>query len=138
MTDGMKYFLGAVGLATLLIGGIGVMNVMLVAVRERTREIGVRKAVGATRRSIVRQFFAETMIVVFLSGGARPGRGLRHLRAREPPAHAAVLRRPAAHLASALLAFLLLGHGGGALRALPGEPGGVGGPIEALRTEVGG
>ena len=74
MTDGMKYFLGAVGLATLLIGGIGVMNVMLVAVRERTREIGVRKAVGATRRSIVRQFFAETMIVVFLSGGAGPGR----------------------------------------------------------------
>ena len=69
MTDGMKYFLGAVGLATLFIGGIGVMNVMLVAVRERTREIGVRKAVGATRRSIVRQFFLETMIVVFLSGG---------------------------------------------------------------------
>src|SRR5207245_11459622 len=70
MTDGMKYFLGAVGLATLFLGGIGVMNVMLVAVRERTREIGVRKAVGATRRSIIRQFFVETMIVVFLSGGA--------------------------------------------------------------------
>src|SRR4026209_1353841 len=70
MTDGMKYFLGAVGLATLFIGGIGVMNVMLVAVRERTREIGVRRAVGATRRSVVRQFFLETMLVVFLSGGS--------------------------------------------------------------------
>jgi putative ABC transport system permease protein len=69
MTDGMRYFLGAVGVATLFIGAIGVMNVMLVAVRERTREIGVRKALGATRRSIVRQFFVETLIVVFASGG---------------------------------------------------------------------
>ena len=69
MTDGIKYFLGAVGIITLILGGIGVMNVMLVAVRERTREIGVRKAVGATRGSIVRQFFVETSIVVLLSGG---------------------------------------------------------------------
>lgn len=69
MTDGMKYFLGAVGIVSLLLGGIGVMNIMLVAVRERTREIGVRKAVGATSRAILWQFFVETMIVVFLSGG---------------------------------------------------------------------
>lgn len=69
MAAGMKLFLGAVGITTLVLGGIGVMNVMLVAVRERTREIGVRKAVGATRRAILSQFFVETMIVVFLSGG---------------------------------------------------------------------
>ena len=69
MTDGMKYFLGAMGITTLFLGGIGVMNVMLVAVRERTREIGVRKAVGATRRSIIGQFFVETLLVVFISGG---------------------------------------------------------------------
>jgi putative ABC transport system permease protein len=68
MTDGMKYFLGAVGVTTLFLGGIGVMNVMLIAVRERTREIGIRKALGAPARSILRQFFLETMIVVFLSG----------------------------------------------------------------------
>ncbi|MBI4893427.1 MAG: ABC transporter permease, partial [Acidobacteria bacterium] len=47
MADGMKYFLGAMGVVTLLLGGIGTMNVMLVAVRERTREIGLRMAVGA-------------------------------------------------------------------------------------------
>jgi putative ABC transport system permease protein len=69
MTDGMKYFLGAVGITTLFLGGIGVMNVMLVAVRERTREIGVRKAVGAPAHSILRQFFIETIIIVGLSGG---------------------------------------------------------------------
>jgi len=69
MTDSMKYFLGAVGLVSLFLGGLGVMNVMLVAVKERTREIGVRKAVGASARVILRQFFIETLIVVFLSGG---------------------------------------------------------------------
>jgi putative ABC transport system permease protein len=67
---GMEIFMGAVGVATIFLGGIGVMNVMLVSVRERTREIGVRKALGATRESILRQFFLETVIVVFISGGA--------------------------------------------------------------------
>lgn len=69
MTDGMKFFLGAVGIVTLLLGGIGVMNVMLVAVRERTREIGVRKAIGAPASTILRQFFMEALIIAFLSGG---------------------------------------------------------------------
>ena len=69
MTDGMKYFLGAVGITTLFLGGIGVMNVMLVAVRERTREIGVRKAIGAPAKLILRQFFIETIVIVGLSGG---------------------------------------------------------------------
>jgi putative ABC transport system permease protein len=66
---GMEIFMGAVGIATLFLGGLSVMNVMLVSVRERTREIGVRMALGATRRSILRQFFLETIFVVSLSGG---------------------------------------------------------------------
>ena len=69
MTDGMKYFLGAVGVVTLFLGGLGVMNVMLVAVRERTREIGVRKAMGAPANSILRQFFLEALTVAMVSGG---------------------------------------------------------------------
>lgn len=73
MTDGMKYFLGAVGLTTLFLGGLGVMNVMLVAVRERTREIGVRKAVGAAAREIRWQFFVETLLLVAVSGGVGLG-----------------------------------------------------------------
>jgi putative ABC transport system permease protein len=67
---GMEIFMGAVGVATIFLGGLGVMNVMLVSVRERTREIGVRKALGATRESILRQFFLETIIVVLISGGS--------------------------------------------------------------------
>ena len=66
---GMEIFMGAVGIATLFLGGLSVMNVMLVSVRERTREIGVRMALGATRRSILRQFFLETIFVVAVSGG---------------------------------------------------------------------
>ena len=69
MTNGMKYFLGAVGIVTLLLGGIGVMNVMLVAVRERTREIGVRKALGAPSHTILRQFFIEAIFIAGFSGG---------------------------------------------------------------------
>lgn len=68
ITNGMEYFMASVGVLTLFLGGLGVMNVMLVAVRERTREIGVRKALGATRRAILGQFFIETMIIALVSG----------------------------------------------------------------------
>ena len=64
----MTIFFAAVALLTLALGGIGVMNIMLVAVSERTREIGVRKALGATARDIRRQFLTEAAIITLVSG----------------------------------------------------------------------
>jgi putative ABC transport system permease protein len=66
--DAMNEFLGTVGLVTLALGAIGVVNIMLIAVSERTREIGLRKALGATNRSIMLQFFAEGILLTLASG----------------------------------------------------------------------
>jgi putative ABC transport system permease protein len=137
MTDGIKYFLGAVGLITLLLGGIGVMNVMLVAVRERTTEIGVRKAVGATSRSILRYFFLETMIVVFLSGGVGLSIGYGICRAVNtlpmPQYFAGLL----ATWESGLLSFALLGFTALLSAMYPASRAAAVDPIVALRYEPG-
>ncbi len=66
--DAMNAFLGSVGLVTLGLGAIGIINIMLVAVADRTREIGLRKALGATNGSIMFQFFVEGAFLTLLSG----------------------------------------------------------------------
>ena len=66
--DSMTVFLGFIGFVTLSLGGIGVMNIMLVTVSERTREIGLRKALGATRARILVDFLAEGCVLAFSSG----------------------------------------------------------------------
>jgi putative ABC transport system permease protein len=69
-TQTLTILLGAVAAISLLVGGIGVMNIMLVTVTERTREIGIRKAIGASRGSIVAQFLIESLIISVIGGVA--------------------------------------------------------------------
>jgi putative ABC transport system permease protein len=68
MTAMLKILLGIIGTVTLSIGGIGLMNIMLVSVTQRTREIGVEKALGARRRDILFQFLSEAMVITAIGG----------------------------------------------------------------------
>src|SRR4029077_13860295 len=68
ITTGIKILLGFIGLLTLGIGGVGLMNIMLVSVTQRTREIGVEKALGARKRHILFQFLAESLTITFIGG----------------------------------------------------------------------
>ncbi len=68
ITNALKFFLAAIAALSLIVGGIGIMNIMLAAVEERTKEIGLRKAVGATNRNITMQFLVETVLITFVGG----------------------------------------------------------------------
>lgn len=138
MTSGMKYFLGAVGVVTLLLGGLGVMNVMLVAVRERTREIGVRKALGAPSRKILQQFFMEALFIALISGAVGLGVafGLCALVNLLPMPDFFAGLLPT--WSTGLLAFGLLGSIAVGSALYPARRAASVDPIEALRYEAGG
>lgn len=68
ITDALKFFLIAMAAISLIVGGIGIMNIMLISVNERTREIGLRKAVGATNGNIIWQFLFEAVILTLIGG----------------------------------------------------------------------
>jgi putative ABC transport system permease protein len=133
--DAMNDFLGSVGLVTLALGAIGIINIMLVAVADRTREIGLRKAIGATNSSIMFQFFVEGAFLTLMSGGIgiAGAAGLMALLSGvdlgggfDPPKLVA---------STAALAVISLGVAGVAAGLYPARRAAMLEPVEALRKE---
>ncbi len=135
ISDAMDTFLGAVGLVTLGLGAIGVINIMLISVTERTREIGLRKALGATNRSILLQFFMEGLMLTGISGGIGVGAAYiaTLLFGLLPPMDGFEL--PHIYPATAALAIVSLGVAGIVAGLYPARRAAVLQPVEALRQE---
>ncbi len=129
-TKTMTLMLGAIAGVSLLVGGIGVMNIMLVAVTERTREIGLRKALGATRFQILLQFLTESALLCSLGGlvGVMLGIGSSKLVARLGP-------KTAVSPASIVVAFAFAVLVGFVFGVYPANRASKLEPVEALRSE---
>jgi putative ABC transport system permease protein len=135
ISDAMDGFLGAVGLVTLALGAMGVVNIMLVSVAERTREIGLRKALGATRRNILFQFFLEGLMLTAISGaiGVAGAYAVTRLLELAPPIDGFEL--PHIYPASAALAMGTLAAAGIIAGLYPARRAALLTPVEALRQE---
>jgi len=131
----MDWFLGGVGLVTLGLGAIGIINIMLVAVSERTREIGLRKALGATRRNILFQFFLEGAFLTVLSGGIGVGGAMLIIRLLSGVQLPQGFDSPKIVPVSAVGAVLSLALAGIAAGLYPARKAAMLEPVEALRQE---
>ena len=130
-TQVMTYLLSGIAAVSLLVGGIGIMNIMLVSVTERTREIGIRKALGATRFNILLQFLIEAVVLCCLGGVLGIGLGA---------GGAAIMSRTAGwstqvSTGAIVMAFLFSAFVGVAFGVWPARRAAVLDPITALRYE---
>ncbi len=133
--DAMNTFLGSVGLVTLALGAIGIINIMLVAVADRTREIGLRKALGATNRSIMFQFFVEGAFLTLLSGGLGMGGAAGLMAALSTLPQPQGFDTPQIVPSTAVLAILSLAFAGVVAGLYPARKAAQLAPVEALRRE---
>jgi len=131
----MDWFLGGVGLVTLALGAIGIINIMLVAVTERTREIGLRKALGATNRDILLQFFLEGAFLTLLSGMLGVGGAMLLIRLLSGVNLPQGFDTPRIVPLSAIGAVLSLALAGITAGLYPARKAAMLEPVEALRQE---
>ena len=134
--SGISLFIGLIGATTLIVGGIGVMNIMLVSVTERTREIGLRKALGATRSNILMQFLIESVLLTLIGGtiGLLLARGIVGLLAKSEGL-LAQLGRPSISFGTILISLFFSVLVGIVFGILPANKASKLDPIEALRYE---
>jgi len=133
--DAMDMFLGSVGLVTLALGAIGIINIMLVAVADRTKEIGLRKAIGATNRSIMFQFFVEGAFLTLMSGGIGLGLAAAVMAALGTLPSPPGFDPPKLVPMTAVLAIGSLALAGVAAGLYPARRAAMLEPVEALRKE---
>jgi len=135
VTDTLSIFLGGIAGISLLVGGIGIMNIMLTTVSERTHEIGLRKAVGALRQDIMMQFLVESMVLSLLGGiiGVALGAGIASLMGSIQISGTTI--QPAVGLDSVLLATLFSMVVGLFFGSYPATRAALLQPVEALRYE---
>lgn len=131
----MDWFLGGVGLVTLALGAIGIVNIMLVAVTERTREIGLRKALGATHRSILLQFFLEGAFLTLFSGAIGVGGAMLVIALLSGVQLPQGFDTPRIVPASAVGAVVSLALAGITAGLYPASKAAMLEPVEALRQE---
>jgi putative ABC transport system permease protein len=137
MMSAIRGFVWVVGIGTLIAGVVGVSNIMLVAVRERTREIGVRKAVGATPTSIVGLILLESVVITAVAGylGLIAGVGVLEGVSALLPAESSFFRNPEVDLRVAIAATVLLVFAGTVAGFFPARRAAAIRPVEALRDE---
>jgi len=137
ITSALTLFLSAIATISLVVGGIGIMNIMLVSVTERTREIGLRKAVGATERDILQQFLIEAVLLTMLGGvvGIALGAAFVGLAYVAIVNFAAIEWTFAFPLSAVLLAFMVSTLSGLVFGIYPARQAARKNPIDALRYE---